>query len=50
MTINKEFIEKFVNVTKKAALASYYFIGKKNKMAASESANVAQFIGKKLKL
>ena len=30
MTINKEFIEQFVNVTQKAALSSYYFIGKKN--------------------
>jgi len=38
MTINKEFIEQFVNVTQKAALASYYFIGKKNKIAADKAA------------
>ena len=38
MTINKEFIEQFVNVTQKAALSSYYFIGKKNKIAADKAA------------
>ena len=29
MAIDKDFIKQFVNVTQKAALASYYFIGKK---------------------
>ena len=38
MTIAKEFIEKFINVTSKAALASYYLVGKKNKIAADKAA------------
>ena len=38
MTIAKEFIEKFINVTSEAALASYYLVGKKNKMAADKAA------------
>ena len=29
MTIDKNFIEKFVNITSKAALASSYLVGKK---------------------
>ena len=42
MTINKEFIEQFVNVTQKAALSSYYFIGKKNKIAAEKEIQEAK--------
>ena len=38
MTIDKKFIEQFVNVTSKAALASYYFVGKKDKIAADKAA------------
>ena len=38
MTINKNFIHKFVNITSKAALASSYFIGKKDKIAADKAA------------
>ena len=38
MTIAKEFIEKFINVTSEAALASYYLVGKKNKIAADKAA------------
>ena len=44
MTIAKEFIEKFINVTSEAALASYYLVGKKNKMAA-DKAGKAGFTG-----
>ena len=38
MTINKNFIHKFVNITSKAALASSYFVGKKDKIAADKAA------------
>ena len=38
MAINKKFIDQFVNVTSKAALASYYLVGKKNKVAADKAA------------
>ena len=38
MTIDKNFIEKFVNITSKAALASSYFVGKKDKIAADKAA------------
>ena len=38
MAIDKKFINQFVNVTQKAALASSYFIGKKNKIAADKAA------------
>ena len=38
MTINKNFIHKFVNITSKAALASSYFIGKKDKIGADKAA------------
>ena len=38
MTINKKLIDQFVNVTKKAALASSYFVGKKDKIAADKAA------------
>ena len=38
MTIDKKFIEQFVNVTSKAALASHYFVGKKDKIAADKAA------------
>ena len=38
MAINKKFINQFANVTQKAALASSYFIGKKDKIAADKAA------------
>tara|TARA_B100000965_G_scaffold278954_1_gene236774 strand:+ start:225 stop:1172 length:948 start_codon:yes stop_codon:yes gene_type:complete len=38
MAIDKKFINEFVNVTSKAALASSYLIGKKDKIAADQAA------------
>ena len=38
MTIDKKFIDQFVNVTSKAASASYHLIGKKDKIAADKAA------------
>ena len=38
MPINKKFINQFISVTQKAALASSYFIGKKDKIAADKAA------------
>jgi fructose-1,6-bisphosphatase II / sedoheptulose-1,7-bisphosphatase len=38
MTIEKKFIDKFINITSKAALASSYLVGKKNKNAADQAA------------
>ena len=38
MTIDKKFINKFINVSAKAALASSYLVGKKDKIAADQAA------------
>ena len=38
MAINQKFIDQFVNVTSKAALASYHLVGKKDKVAADKAA------------
>ena len=38
MPINQNFIDKFVDVTSKAALASYHLVGKKDKVAADKAA------------
>ena len=38
MTIDKGFIEQFINVSSKAALASSYLVGKKDKNAADQAA------------
>ncbi len=38
MTINKKFIDQFINVSSKAALASSFLVGKKNKIAADQAA------------
>ena len=38
MTIDKKFIDQFVKVTSKAALATSYFVGKKDKIAADKAA------------
>ena len=38
MTIDKSFIDQFIKVTSKAALASSYLIGKKDKVAADKAA------------
>jgi fructose-1,6-bisphosphatase II / sedoheptulose-1,7-bisphosphatase len=38
MTIDKKYIDQFVNVSSKAALASFYLVGKKDKVAADQAA------------
>jgi len=38
MTIDKKYIDQFINVASKAALASSYLVGKKNKVAADQAA------------
>ena len=38
MAIDKKFIDQFVNVTSKAAFASYHLVGKKDKVAADKAA------------
>ena len=38
MTIDKKFIDQLINVTSKAALASSYLVGKKDKIAADKAA------------
>ena len=38
MAIDKKFIDQFINVTSKAALASKYLVGKKDKIAADKAA------------
>ena len=38
MTIDKKYIDQFINVASKAALASAYLVGKKNKVAADQAA------------
>ena len=38
MTIDKKFIDHFINVSSKAALASSYLVGKKDKIAADQAA------------
>ena len=38
MTIDQKFIHQLVNVTSKAAVASYQFIGKKDKISADKAA------------
>ena len=38
MTINKKFVDLFINVSSRAALASFYLVGKKDKIAADKAA------------
>ena len=38
MTIDKKFIDQFIKVSTKAALASHYLVGKKDKIAADKAA------------
>ncbi|MDC3027927.1 class II fructose-bisphosphatase [Candidatus Pelagibacter sp.] len=38
MPLDKKFIDQFASITSKAALASFYFVGKKNKNAADKAA------------
>ena len=38
MAIDKKFVDQLVKVTSKAALASFYLVGKKNKIAADKAA------------
>ena len=38
MTIEKKYIDQFINVTSKAAIASYHLVGKKDKIAADQAA------------
>ena len=41
MSINIKYIDFFVSVTSKAALATHYFVGKKNKLSADKAATDA---------
>ena len=38
MQLDKKFENLFLNVSCRAALSSYYFVGKKNKIAADKAA------------
>ncbi len=38
MTIEKKYIDQFINVSSKAAIASYHLVGKKDKFAADQAA------------
>ena len=38
MSIDKKYIDKFINVTSKAAFASFHLVGKKDKIAADKAA------------
>jgi len=38
MSIDKKFVDQFINVTSKAAFASSFFVGKKDKIAADKAA------------
>ena len=38
MSLDKKYIDQFLNVTSKAAIASYNFVGKKDKIAADQAA------------
>ena len=38
MTIDKKYVDQFINVSSKAALASSYLVGKENKIAADQAA------------
>ena len=38
MSIDKKFIDQFVKITSRAALASSYLVGKKDKIAADKAA------------
>ena len=38
MTIDKKYVNQFINVTSKAAIASSFLVGKKNKTAADQAA------------
>ena len=38
MTIDKKFIDQFIKVSSKAALASSYLVGKNDKIAADQAA------------
>ena len=38
MAIDKKYIEQFINVTTKAALASSFYVGQKNKELADQAA------------
>tara|TARA_B100001057_G_scaffold471599_2_gene534077 strand:+ start:87 stop:1052 length:966 start_codon:yes stop_codon:yes gene_type:complete len=38
MTIDKKYVNQFINVTSKAAIASSFLVGKKNKVAADQAA------------
>ena len=38
MSLDKKYIDQFINVTSKAAIASYHLVGKKDKTAADQAA------------
>ena len=44
MPINQNFIDKFVDVTSRAALASYHFVGKKDKRVVQVDAKFYQSV------
>ena len=41
MSLDKKFEDLFINITNRAALASHYFAGKKDKVAADKAAAVS---------
>ena len=45
MAIDKKFIDQFINVTSRAAYASSFFIGKKDKIAADKAGQKALSLG-----
>ena len=45
MTINKKYIEQFVNVTIKAALAASYLVGKKDKIEVHTKEDIYKSLG-----
>ena len=38
MTIDKKYIDSFINVASNAALSAYFLVGKKDKIAADQAA------------
>ena len=38
MSIDKKYVNQFINVTSKAAIASSFLVGKRNKIAADKAA------------
>ena len=49
MGIDTKYINQFINVTSRAALASYYFVGKNDKIKAGETIIELASVYKRLK-